>query len=209
MDSGVLDTTKESVVVRWSAQVLRMVGGRLTRMLAGIAVAGVLSTRPGLSQCTGDCNGDGSVGVGELVRCVSIALGDAPLGDCPRSDRDGDGVVRVNEVVAGIRGALRGCTSAVATPTLMALAFPTADIGRPDCCRCSNHVERNCISSCDRARCESEEPGELQCMEACRASCEEGCLSGCAGCGDGDPCSGVPGPPHPARPCPAPSLNEP
>lgn len=60
-------------------------------------------------NCPGDCDGDGSVTVDELLRGVNIALGQAPIGECPAFDADGDGEVRVDDLVAAITAALQGC----------------------------------------------------------------------------------------------------
>jgi hypothetical protein len=60
--------------------------------------------------CVGDCGGDRMVAVSELVRGVSIALGAQPLAMCPSFDRDRNGSVGVNELVAAVNNALRGCS---------------------------------------------------------------------------------------------------
>ncbi len=63
-------------------------------------------TRP---VCVGDCNGDGSVTVDELVTGVNLFLDEAPLAVCPEFDVNGDGAVTVNEVVAGVNASLGPC----------------------------------------------------------------------------------------------------
>jgi hypothetical protein len=60
--------------------------------------------------CSGDCDGNGTVDVGELIRGVNIALGLAAAADCPAFDQDGDGQVVVNELIAAVNAALVGCT---------------------------------------------------------------------------------------------------
>ena len=59
--------------------------------------------------CTCDCNLNGRVRVGELIRCVSIALGQATLGQCRNADVDGDLMVSIAELIQGVRNALNGC----------------------------------------------------------------------------------------------------
>jgi len=54
--------------------------------------------------------------VSELVTGVNIALGRRDVTDCPSFDLDGDSLVRVNELIRGVRSALDGC-EAVETPT--------------------------------------------------------------------------------------------
>ncbi|MBX3027064.1 hypothetical protein KF840_19345 [bacterium] len=65
--------------------------------------------RPEPSRCVGDCDGDGSVVVSELVRAVGIALGQAGLAICSAADQNEDGAVTVNELVAAVGAALNGC----------------------------------------------------------------------------------------------------
>ena len=62
--------------------------------------------------CAGDCNGDQSVVVTELIRGVNIALELLPLDQCSAFDRNSDGAVAVNELVAAVNNALVGCTPA-------------------------------------------------------------------------------------------------
>jgi len=50
----------------------------------------------------GDCNGDLSVTIEELIRGVSIVLGDAPVADCKRFDMDDDGQVTIADLVAAV-----------------------------------------------------------------------------------------------------------
>jgi hypothetical protein len=57
--------------------------------------------------CTGDCGGDGSVTVDELVRGVAMALG-APTQDCP-AFHCGSEAVTVSCLVRAVNAALRGC----------------------------------------------------------------------------------------------------
>jgi hypothetical protein len=59
--------------------------------------------------CAGDCDGDGVVGVDELVRAVAIALGEALLEACAAADADGDGAVGIEDLVAALAAGLEGC----------------------------------------------------------------------------------------------------
>ena len=61
------------------------------------------------SVCAGDCNGDGLVGVGELVQGVRLTLGMLDIEQCRAFDRDGDGKIRIEELVAAVQAALGGC----------------------------------------------------------------------------------------------------
>jgi len=49
------------------------------------------------------------VTVDEIVRAVNIALGTEVLAQCPAADRDGDGAITVDEILAAVAHALTGC----------------------------------------------------------------------------------------------------
>lgn len=59
--------------------------------------------------CEGDCNGDRSVTVDEIILGVGIVLGDASIRDCQAMDGDSDGAVTVNELLTAVTQALQGC----------------------------------------------------------------------------------------------------
>lgn len=61
------------------------------------------------SACAGDCDGSGDVTVDEIVRGVSIALGNAALSECEAMDRDRSGTVTVDEIITALVHALSGC----------------------------------------------------------------------------------------------------
>ena len=62
--------------------------------------------------CVGDCGGDNSVSIAELITGVNIALGLKPLTTCSPFDRNGDHRVTVDELIAAVGSALAGCGSA-------------------------------------------------------------------------------------------------
>lgn len=62
-----------------------------------------------MEPCPGDCDGDGTVTVSELITAVNIALGTALLSACDAADVDGDGRVTVAELIAAVNAALLGC----------------------------------------------------------------------------------------------------
>lgn len=68
--------------------------------------------------CTGDCDGDGTVTVDELIKGVTIALGTASLSTCSTFDGNADGSVTVDEIVAAVIHALGGCPVTPGTPTV-------------------------------------------------------------------------------------------
>ncbi len=66
-------------------------------------------TETPMHRCAGDCDGDKTVSVDELVTAVAIALGQEPLAACDAADSDADGTVTVAEVVGAVQRALAGC----------------------------------------------------------------------------------------------------
>lgn len=64
-----------------------------------------------LTRCTGDCDGDNSTTVDEIVRMVNIALGTQSLILCRPGDTVVDGQVTVDEIVTAVNNALGGCPS--------------------------------------------------------------------------------------------------
>ena len=51
----------------------------------------------------------GAVTIDELVRGISIALGEMPIDVCRAMDTSGDGQIQVHEVVEAVTVALNGC----------------------------------------------------------------------------------------------------
>jgi len=64
---------------------------------------------PDCVGCLGDCDADRNMTINELVRGVNIALGTAPLTDCPSFDRDPNERVTITELVQAANNALAGC----------------------------------------------------------------------------------------------------
>jgi len=67
-------------------------------------------------QCPGDCDGNGSVTVGEIIALVNIALGNAQPSSCSRGDTDESRGVTINEIIAAVNAALSRCPTPMATP---------------------------------------------------------------------------------------------
>jgi sugar lactone lactonase YvrE len=74
-------------------------------MLSGL----MLQAAPARAACVGDCDGDGSVTVDEVLQGVNIVLGVAPMAQCPVFDRNGFGDVAVDDLIASVSAALEGC----------------------------------------------------------------------------------------------------
>lgn len=78
----------------------------------------------GASACVGDCNGDGTVTVNELITGVGIVLGTLPVTECPGLDADGNGEVDVTRLLIAVNNALGECpagVSAAAVGTVIAM----------------------------------------------------------------------------------------
>lgn len=60
--------------------------------------------------CSGDCDLNGAVAVNELVLDVGVSLESVSLAQCVARDANGDGAVRIDELVRAVRSALSGCS---------------------------------------------------------------------------------------------------
>jgi hypothetical protein len=59
----------------------------------------------------GDCKAEARVLITDIITMVDIALGRAAVATCEAGDRDDDGRVTINEIVAAVDNARRGeCT---------------------------------------------------------------------------------------------------
>jgi hypothetical protein len=63
------------------------------------------------APCAGDCDGDGTVSVNELLTLVNLALGSAELSACPAGDVNADGQVTISDLLAAVDAALMGCAA--------------------------------------------------------------------------------------------------
>ncbi len=66
-------------------------------------------TRVESPPCPGDCAGDGTVEIADLIAGVRISLGLTPLEACNEMDQNHDGEVRIPELISAVRAALDGC----------------------------------------------------------------------------------------------------
>lgn len=60
--------------------------------------------------CVGDCEEFGEVTISSLYTMINIALGYQWVGGCRLGDRNGDGVITIDEIIEGIDNALNGCS---------------------------------------------------------------------------------------------------
>ena len=86
---------------------------RVSLLRAGLCmlvVGSALVSNPGaaLAACVGDCGGDGQVAINELIRGVTIALGNEPPSACA-AFQDARGRVTIAQLIQGVNHALGGC----------------------------------------------------------------------------------------------------
>jgi len=74
-----------------------------------MSIAGAIVIRDVPGACAGDCSGDAAVTIDEIIRGVSIALGQSTVAGCRQIDRDGDTEVSISEIIGAVNGALFGC----------------------------------------------------------------------------------------------------
>jgi hypothetical protein len=80
---------------------------------AAVPVDVVLAAPP---SCLGDCDGNGAVTINELITGVNLALAAQQLAQCPAFNRNYDGLVTIDELVAAVSNALGRCPSPERTP---------------------------------------------------------------------------------------------
>jgi hypothetical protein len=86
--------------------------GTFAAAAGAIAVVYLASGGIGLSaahalSCVGDCNGDGSVIINEVITCVNAALG-LGTGGCPRCDSNRNDTVEISELIESVKLSLAG-----------------------------------------------------------------------------------------------------
>ena len=69
----------------------------------------VMMTASASLACPGDCNGDATAAINELIVGVNVALGAVAVPACPAGDVNGDGMIRIDELIAAVNAALTGC----------------------------------------------------------------------------------------------------
>jgi len=68
-----------------------------------------------VTSCNGDCDGNGTVSIGEVTKCINLFLGQPlcnaanPVLNCPVADTNGNGTVSIGEVTQCIGKFLNGC----------------------------------------------------------------------------------------------------
>lgn len=81
-----------------------------------------LAPRPALGACAGDCAGQRTVGVENVIALVNILLGEQDLAACEAGDSNGDGQIQVSELILAVGNLLRGCSAEVDVPAAYIIA---------------------------------------------------------------------------------------
>ncbi|MDX2166023.1 MAG: hypothetical protein SF182_03135 [Deltaproteobacteria bacterium] len=75
--------------------------------------------------CPGDCNRGGDVSIDELITSVNIAIGSTAVDGCSVVDRNADGLVAINELIAAVSASLDGCPAPFVLPSAVPSPSPT------------------------------------------------------------------------------------
>lgn len=106
-----------------------------TGFVATILTALLFTAAGATAQCPGDCDASADVTLGEVMTCASIHIGGSDLTSCPNADANGDGVVRIGEVLRCARSFVFGCSGGTVTPSptpsLAPSATPTPTVPTP------------------------------------------------------------------------------
>jgi YVTN family beta-propeller protein len=92
----------------------------LTPSPTGVSVTPSPTATPTVPPCTGDCNGNDSVTVDEILIMVDVALGSDEVSECFAGDANNDGQITVEEILVAVNNALNTChplPTATPTPT--------------------------------------------------------------------------------------------
>jgi len=102
---------------------------RIATRLASATILGIFlssAARLAVAGCVGDCHSTGVVSVADVITMVDITLGTADPESCRNGDANGDGEIKINDIVAAVNNALSGCPSATPTPTVTSTESPSA-----------------------------------------------------------------------------------
>jgi hypothetical protein len=102
--------------------------------LAPLVVGTLLATldSPAVAQplCIGDCNGDASVTMNEIITLVNIALGSADASACANGIPS-DGGDEIGLIIQAVNNALNGCPGGVISVTITSGIFTIIPAGAP------------------------------------------------------------------------------
>jgi hypothetical protein len=154
--------------------------------LGGLPASTIAQSTCGYAAlCGGDCGGNGSVTVDEIVTLTNIALGELPPEVCDAGDSDGNGSVTVDEILAALTRALDGCGGAAALDRAEecddgGLCVGGADAGDP--CLSEDECEGDgaCFGGLDDLRgCRGNGDCRNGVCRKCRPYGGDGCAANC------------------------------
>jgi hypothetical protein len=151
--------------------------------LGALALITLLASSGAQAQtCVGDCNGNGMVGINELVLGVNISLGLQPVSACEAFDCQNNGMVGVNCLIQGVNNSLLGC-GPHPTPTATPPGggpTPTATTGGGTQTRTftlGNNMSF-AVGGCCGASCDNQTAGVDACMNNAQCSGGQECAEG-------------------------------
>ena len=143
------------------------------------------------SGCAGDCNGDFTIDVAEIVTGTTIALGGRAIEECPSFDANDDGTVAIEELLGAVNNALNGCPlpTPALTPTPAGPWCGDGILQRLNGERCDdgNTVDGDgCDSNCHLTWCGNHTVDAGEKCDDGNTTSEDGCSAQCRveGCGD-------------------------
>ncbi len=86
-------------------------------LAATIAVLAIVLSGASGASCTGDCDGDGTVTINEVITMVNVTLDGSNAVTCTAGDANDDNAITVDEILAAVNAALSGCAQQTPTPT--------------------------------------------------------------------------------------------
>jgi len=143
--------------------------------LAALALTPTVTVTPiRIAPCAGDCDGDGRVGISELVRGVGAALGASDDDQCLLAfDREGTGTITVDELIAAVNRALAGCDMTPVDPGLLACSNSGGVDATEFCCE----GVRDFRNTCTTGTCGTCEADARHAVSICRCGVER-CFDG-------------------------------
>jgi hypothetical protein len=122
------------------------------------------------ATCVGDCNGDGSVSIDDIIEMVDIALGDLDVSRCPAGDANDDNQITIDEILKAVSVALNGCA---VSPAEQGCLNSGGTVGSAMCCTGTGDFPNTCgIGACGCGPDASHE------VRIC--NCSAGCFDGSA-----------------------------
>ena len=140
--------------------------------VGALALIALLASSGAQAQtCVGDCNGNGMVGINELVLGVNISLGLQSVSACEAFDCQNNGMVGISCLIQGVNNSLLGCGEhPTPTPT------PTGG-GQTRTFTLGNNISF-AVGGCCGASCDNQMAGVEACMNNDQCSGGQECAQG-------------------------------